>query len=613
MPQFVKVLLEEARSAKELSVLGLAFRRLWNKGSKTGVVLAVVFSALEAVLYTINPALLRHLIDILNKGYNFGWQQPLPQAVPFLYFTNCQSAAVWLTVVMSGFSVLWYGAFNLSTGFARNATYHSQVTFGTEAFAHIVNQSMDFHVQSKKGEVLAKTDQTIQQAQDFLYNSFFSNFLRAALSTILIFLAIFSINWQLGVICLVALGFGYCTNIPFGVRVSRAEKEAWKNVSEVQARALDVLNNISEIKIFGNEDFEVRRRQQHAEQQLPHLRKSTLLWRWLTSIENIWQNAGFAAAMFLIVLPNIFARKMTVGQVAQFISYYLMLFGYFMDLLFKYLNAQRLIPRLKDLDELLKLKPSVVNISPRPFKGLNGEFEFRNLLFAYSEKGRLNTVLNEVNLIISKGQSTVLAGKTGCGKSTLVNLLMRLYDPTVGVVLADGVNIKAYELNSYHRSFAVLSQQAYLFNASIAYNIAYSRIGANMEDIVKAAKIAQAHEFISRLPHGYDTVVSERAANFSGGQKQRIALARAVLARDAEVVVLDEPTTGLDPKTAAEFLDELMNVFSGKTIIVITHDPSVMRRADQIVYLEEGRVSQVGTHEQLISSSHGYRSLVQVA
>lgn len=610
-PKFFQVILEETRSIKDLKVLSLAFRRLWAKGSKLGIVLAVVFSVIEALLYTVNPMVLRHLIDTLNAGYNFGWNSPLPHAIPFLNVATCYEAITWLTVVMIVASILWYGAFNLSTGFARNATYYSQVTFGTEAFSHILKLSMDFHVKSRKGEVLTKTDQAIQQSQDFLYNSFFGNFLRAGLSIVLVLGVLYSIDWRLFTICAIALFLGVYTNFVFGSRVSREEKQAWRNVTDVNARSLDVLQNIEEIKIFGNEEFEANRRQEEAEKQLAPLKQVTMLWRKLTTLENLAQNTGFALAMFWIVLPGVVNHKLTVGQVAQFISYYLMLFSYFMELLFRYLNAQRLVPKLRDVKDLLALKPSVDNApGAEPYPGLAQGFMFEHVTFVYDQAKRASA--QKIDLFIPKSKITVIAGKTGSGKSTLINLLTRLYDPTSGSVLSDGVNIQSFDLRSYRRSFAILSQKAYLFNASIAYNISYSRLDSSREEIEKAARIAQIHDFIQALPDGYETVISERAANISGGEKQRIALARAVLARDSDTVILDEPTTGLDTLTARSFLNELIRVFHGKTIIIITHDPSIMSRADQIVFMENGQVVQTGSHDTLTSECLSYRELVSI-
>jgi ABC-type multidrug transport system fused ATPase/permease subunit len=316
----------------------------------------------------------------------------------------------------------------------------------------------------------------------------------------------------------------------------------------------------------------------------------------------------------------VFAHESTIGEVPRFIAYYLLLFRYFMGILFKYLSAQGLAPRLTDLKKIWDLAPTVVD-TPHAisFPGLKEGFILEDVTFTYpmfeeelgkSKVGDRGPVLENVRLVIPKGQITVITGETGSGKSTLANLLNRLHDPTGGFVLADGVDIRNYTLESYHRAFTNLSQDAHLYNDSIEYSIQYSRIGSSRESVVEAAKTARIHEFISRLPRGYQTMLNERGANISGGEKQRIALARAALAKDAEVVILDEPTNNLDNRTASEFLDKLFEIFAGKTIIIIAHAQAVMRRADQVVFLEKGRIVRIGPHEDLFESCESYKNLV---
>lgn len=588
MKRLIEILAEETRSLRELGVLSMAFKRLWNKSSRKAVVLAIAFAILEAALFTLDPYIVRRLFDVLGRTAN----QPLAQ---FL-------AAVGIAV-----SIGCYAAFNTSTWYSRNATYDTQVRFGTEAFAHILKLGMDFHTKSRKGEVLEKTEQTITQCQDFLYNSFFGNFLRIGLSSAFILAVTFSINHKLFFIYVAILSVGLYTNLMFGSRISKEEKDAWKIVSDCQAVSLDVIQNVKEVKIFCNEDFEIERRKKLAESQLVPLKRSALLWRSLTTIENLWQNFGFGVAMFPIILPMAMNHQLTVGQVAQLVLNYAGLYRSFMDVLFKLLNAKKTGIRMKDLKAIMDKKPCVVDLPDTiPFPGMQEELAFRYVTFAYEQQG----VMEDVTFAIKKGGVTIITGESGCGKSTIASLLLRLYDPTMGRVMVDGFDIRNFEQNSYRRMFTFLSQDAYLFRETIAYNISYSRIGSSYEAIVRAAKTAQIHDFIMSLPNQYDTIVSERAANISGGQKQRIALARAVLAEDAEIVILDEPTTGLDNQNARKFMDELIRVFSGKTIVVVAHDTAIMRRADQIVYIADGRVAGIGTHDELVARSSGYKELI---
>ncbi|HYE22428.1 MAG TPA: ABC transporter ATP-binding protein [Verrucomicrobiae bacterium] len=552
--------------------------------------LAVSFSIVEALLYTINPHVLRHLIDTLNHGAKVGWDKSLSVPVPYLPVMDTWSTVQWLVGLMIVFSILWYSAYNTSTWFARNATYHSSVTFGTEAFAQILAQSMDFHVTSRKGEVLKRADDAVINSQDFLYNAFFQDFMRAILSITMIMFVVFAIDPKLFAICAVTLGVGMYTNIIFGAWISKEEKLAWRNVTEVNARSLDVMHNIRETKIFGNEAFEARRRQVEAEGQLAPLRKVAKYWRWLTTTQNLWQWAGFAAAMFLIVLPAVRNGRLTVGQGVQFVTYYAMLFGYFMALMFRYANAQRLVPKLNDLRDLLARQPSVTDRGAvMAYSTFHNGLELKDVTFRYA--ANLPTVLAGVNLTIPKGKVTVITGRSGGGKTTIINLLTRLADPTSGSVLTDGVDIRFYKQRSYRRNFTVLSQEGSLFHGTIAFNISYSRLDSAREQIEEAARIAQIHDFIMSMPNGYDTIVSERGANLSGGQRRRLALARAVLARDAEVVILDEPTNDLDVATATTLLDDVFRVFAGKTIVIITHDPKVMARADQLIVVENSKAT----------------------
>lgn len=591
LSRFIEILREETSALKNLRILSMAFRRLWSKGSKTGIVLAVIFSILEAILYTVNPSILRHLTDVLFLGSRLGFGESLTHSIPFLPSMTIWQATLWLMSLMILVSILWFGAFNISTGFARNSAYRSQVTFGSEVFEHLLRLDLDYHNYTAKGQVIADMDRAIQRSQDFLYNAFFMQFLRAGLSIIFILYAIYALDWRVFLICLVALSFGMYTNFMFGSSVSKEEKKSWNNVSKVQARSKDVLSNIVAVKLYGNEKYEAHRRQEEAEKQLPHLYRVAFLWRKLTTFENIIQNAGFALAFWIILKWMMPANRFTTGQVVQFITLYLMLYTFFMSLLFKYLDAQALVPQLQAVKQVLERKPTVVNrIDPLPYSGLRHQYRFKDVSFIYPATKR--QVIQDIDLVIPKGKITMFVGESGCGKSTLVRLLTRLYIPSSGSILCDGLDIQDFDYHAYRRSFSVVSQEAYLFNETVAYNIGYSRLGSSMDKIVEAAKIAQIHNFVSSLERGYETMISENAANISGGEKQRIALARSILAADADTIILDEPTTGLDKKTAQNFLDAAIRSLAGKTIIAVTHDEGVMSRADQIVYIEDGRIVQ---------------------
>jgi subfamily B ATP-binding cassette protein MsbA len=256
--------------------------------------------------------------------------------------------------------------------------------------------------------------------------------------------------------------------------------------------------------------------------------------------------------------------------------------------------------------EVLETEREVKDLpGARPAPRFRGLIEFENVYFSYEPN---SPVLRGVSLRIEPGQVAALVGPTGAGKTTIISLIPRFYDPDSGQVKIDGYNVRSFTQKSLRQQISFVLQETLLFHAPIWYNIAYGKPGASRAGILRAAKLANAHEFIEKMPQGYDTMVGERGVTLSGGQRQRIAIARAVI-RDSAILILDEPTTGLDAgseKVVVEALDRLMD---GKTSIVIAHRLATIRRADVIFVVQDGRIVESGKHEQLIRSAGLYSQL----
>jgi ABC-type multidrug transport system fused ATPase/permease subunit len=252
-------------------------------------------------------------------------------------------------------------------------------------------------------------------------------------------------------------------------------------------------------------------------------------------------------------------------------------------------------PRIKDTPHAAKAPP------------FRGEVLFDNVVFGYQPG---EPVLKELTLHVEAGKTVALVGGSGAGKSSVLNLLLRFYDPWSGSVLIDGHDIRRYKLRSVRQQISVVLQESVLFRRTVKENIAYGKPRATMAEVVAAAEAAHAHEFIESLPERYDTVLDEQGANLSGGQRQRLTLARAFL-RNSPILVLDEPTSGLDAVTEAQLSETLEELSRGKTTIIIAHRLSTVERADRIVVLDKGQIVQQGTHGELISQGGLYREMYE--
>jgi ATP-binding cassette subfamily B protein len=267
----------------------------------------------------------------------------------------------------------------------------------------------------------------------------------------------------------------------------------------------------------------------------------------------------------------------------------------------KIIGLQSYVASIKRAFELLDEVPDVAERPhARTLKRADGAVEFHGVGFAYDSQ---NPVLDDISFAIPAGTRLGIAGRTGAGKSTLVSLLMRFYDPSAGQIFLDGVDLRDYKLADLRHQFAIVLQESVLFSTSIAENIAYGRPGASFQDIVEAAKVANAHDFISALPDGYDTLVGERGMRMSGGERQRIALARAFL-KDAPILILDEPTSAIDVATEALIMEAMQRVMAGRTTLMIAHRLSTLDVCDARIVIEHGRLVEATGNIHMDMSQH---------
>ena len=395
----------------------------------------------------------------------------------------------------------------------------------------------------------------------------------------------------------------------FRQRMERVWSRFWHNWSRLGGTLNGVLQGTRVVKAFHGENREVGR----FERRIKDLSRTGYI------AESSWATF-FPAVQFTMALTIVITwwfggravidGQMTLGQLTAFVAYVSMLQQPLMALQRIIDWSTRALTAAERVFEIMDLPDDIADApDPVQMPNMKGAIEFSDVHFGYD---RSREVLHGLDLTIAAGEMIGLVGHSGAGKSTLINLLMRFYDPTQGTIFFDGVDLKKIKLDDFRAQVGVVLQENYLFPGSIRYNIAYGRPDASLEEIIEAAKAANAHDFIINFPDGYDTYVGERGQRLSGGERQRIAIARAIL-HNPRVLILDEATASVDTQTERMIQEALERLVSGRTVVAIAHRLSTLRNADRLIVIDEGQIAEVGTHAELLEKENGiYRNLVEM-
>jgi ATP-binding cassette, subfamily B, bacterial len=473
----------------------------------------------------------------------------------------------------------------------------------SDLFERAQELSFAFHDERRTGELMARINYTAASLGQIIMSV--PPLFQSALTLVGMVAIAALINLKITLISLSVLPFMYWALTLYGRRiVPRLE-----HVQQLEWRSLSIVNEaMSMLRVivpFGRQRYEHRKFREQGETAVDARVKLTVR-ETLFNLAVATCTALGTALVFYFGFRALFSNQITVGELIILLTY---IAGIYQPLeqistTIGSLNTQ--LVALNASFELLDTEPEVKEAPDAvTLEGARGEVRFDHVGFAY--RNRVN-VLRDITLDIPAGSRVAVVGPTGAGKTTLANLLVRFYDPQQGRILIDGVDVRRLKLDSLRSQISLVLQEPLLFSGSVSSNIEYGRLGAGMDDIVAAAKAANAHEFITRLPHGYETMLGERGAGLSGGERQRIAVARAFL-KDAPILVLDEPTSSIDSRTEDVILDALDRLVVGRTSLMIAHRLSTIRDADLIVVLDHGRIVEQGDHDELLERGGLYAQL----
>jgi subfamily B ATP-binding cassette protein MsbA len=471
-------------------------------------------------------------------------------------------------------------------------------------YNHIQKLSLSFHDKKRTGDLISRITSDIDTIQDFI-SQVLLGFIVNVLTLIGMLAVMFYLNWSFTLIALSVAPLLFMVVYSFTSRIKKASRDVRKKEGEIASIASEVLSAIHVVKAFTREDYEQQRFEKQSLETVESALAARSLKAKLTPLVEVIVAGGTCIVLWYGV-RLVLAGTITSGSLLVFLLYLGKMYKPMRDLSKMTDTISKTQVGYERIREVAETDREVRNL-PGAQKApvFKGEIEFQHVDFNYADRP---LILKDVNFKVAAGKVAALVGPTGAGKTTIASLIARFYEPMGGHVLIDGKDVRQYKIKSLRRQISFVLQESLLFHAPIWQNIAYGRPEASREQIIEAARLANADEFIVRLPDGYDTLVGERGLTLSGGQRQRIAIARAIV-RNSPILILDEPTSGLDAASEELVFDALQRLMQGKTSIVIAHRLATVQKADAIFVIDAGTIVQQGTHEDLMRRGGLYAQL----
>jgi ATP-binding cassette subfamily B protein len=471
-------------------------------------------------------------------------------------------------------------------------------------YHHIHRLSLSQHDEARTGDLISRVTSDIEAIQDFVTSAMLGIVVDVVTIAGMI-TVMFIINWQFTLIALSVVPPLFVVVYLYTRRIKRASRDVRKKESELVSIVQEVFSSIRVVQAFAREDYEEKRFEGTSLENVEMALRARAIKARLSPIVDVIVAVGTCLVLWYgarIVLEG----RMTAGSLVVFVLYLSNMYKPMRDLSKMTDTVSKASVGYERIKEVLETESRVRDL-PRARRAphFRGDIKFEDVSFSYQPD---TPVLKNVSLEIKPAQTAAFVGPTGAGKSTIISLIARFYDPTSGVIKIDGQDIRSYTLRSLRQQMSFVLQDTLLFRAPLWKNIAYGKPEARRSEIVRAAELANAHEFIEKLPEGYDTVAAEKGVSLSGGQRQRIAIARAIL-RGSPILILDEPTSSLDASSEQLVVEALERLMEGKTSIIIAHHLATIRKAGVIFVVKDGSVVEQGTHDQLIAADGVYAEL----
>ena len=566
---------------------------------KSKVRLATLFSVLNKLFDLAPPILIGAAVDVVVQGED--------SVIGQLGVTDPYYQLIWLagiTVVVWVFESVFQYLFEI---YWRDLAQFTQDSLRKDAYSNMQDQELAFFEDRSTGDLIAILNDDINQLERFLDHG--ANDLIQVVVTVTVIGSIFMYSApEIGWMAIVPMPFIIWGSVWFQRKLAPRYSKMRERAGETSSQLVNNLGGMATIKSFGTQEYETDRiaalsdRYKKANQSVIRLSAAFVpLIRMLIL-------AGFIGILIFAGFKTL-EGNMEVGLysvlifVTQRLLWPLTRLGETFDLYQRAMASTKRVMGLLKKDE--QLKDGTVSLAP---EDVEGEYRFENVSFRYKSGG---PVLKHLNLNIESGQTVGIVGATGAGKSSMIKLLMRFYDVTDGQILLDGTDLRDYKLKDLVRAAGLVSQDVFLFHGTVKENISYGTFDASENEIIEAAKLAEAHNFVMDLQDGYETVVGERGQKLSGGQRQRISIARAIL-KNPPILILDEATSAVDNETEAAIQRSLFRITKDRTTIIIAHRLSTVRHADNIFVLDRGELAEEGTHEDLVNMDGIYNQLWRV-